>query len=50
MANYLPQDTICWCGKRIGDHNGISWWPCLDKASRAIKQLQKTLEANGRLQ
>lgn len=44
----LPQDQICFCGHRIGDHKEMyNLWLCLSKASRAIKQLQTTLEANG---
>lgn len=37
----LPQDQYCGiCHKRIGNHDGTSWWQCL----ALLSQLQKKLE------
>ena len=36
----LPQDDICFCGQRIGDHGRIRLWFCLQTVSVMVRQLK----------
>ena len=44
-SNVLPQDDICFCGKRIGDHDE-KWnlWYCLQGTSNMLKRIGVVLK------
>lgn len=40
----LPQDDICHCGKRIGNHPQYEMWVCLQSAGRLYIALVLSLQ------
>jgi hypothetical protein len=39
MDKILPQDSICRCRKRIGDHDQYQLWVCLQNSNRQLNRL-----------
>jgi len=46
MSKPLPQDDICYCGRRIGDHSQWALWSCLQEISIPIRQVTKRGKRN----
>ena len=43
-SKILPQDDICACYKRVGDHTDYEMWVCLQKFGQFVRNLLSSLE------